>query len=404
MSAVAVAAAAAAAAVAVAGGAGLPAAARAATAGAGAGPAGISSAAAASAAHLLSAVACPAVKDCVAVGESDPADEAGTPFATRWNGSAWKSLAAPLPAGGVSGSFGALSCVSAKFCLAIGGYATATASLPLGEAWNGTSWKAVTVTAPAGNSQLLDVACVSATWCTATGSTDLPAGGVVAFTDHWNGAKWSAAQVAVPKGSSGVAAGPISCVSASWCQAGLDAYVTKDLTEVSGTTYADTWNGKTWTAVKLALAPAADLPEIASDTCLTKKDCTVTGQSLTAGGWHTIAAADNGTKWTITTLPGTDVNMSGLACPSAKSCLAAGSQGADAYGDGGKAYVESWNGGRWKGAKVPGPAGKNTELVDIACASSGYCVTIGQTRTPGTLGAGFADLWNGKSWKLTPAF
>lgn len=360
--------------------------------------------AATSATHLLNAVACPAAKDCIAVGSSLPAGKATVPLAFRWNGTKWTSLAIPLPAGATSGELLTLSCTSTKYCLALGDDERGTAISVLAEIWNGTKWKAVTGPAPAGPSPAMSgVSCVSTTSCLAVGYT-YPASGTAPFTAHWNGTKWSVAKLAIPKGATGASTSTVTCVSASWCQVGLNSYVVQDDTEVSDLPYVDTWNGKAWSAVKLALATGTALPDIDDDTCLTTKECIVVGQSLPAtGGWHTEAATFNGKQWAVKTLAGSDVLMYAVTCTAAKSCLSVGTQGSDVYGQGGKPYVESWNGTSWKGAVAPAPTGKHAILYDVACASASYCIAAGGTRTEGATNVGFADLWNGKAWKLTPA-
>src|ERR1700761_798026 len=80
-------------------------------------------AASSTAANQLDGVSCPAVRECVAVG-SGQAGEGGreAPLAEKWNGTTWKAVTPPLPAGGVTGDLDAVSCPTTTECVAVGGY------------------------------------------------------------------------------------------------------------------------------------------------------------------------------------------------------------------------------------------------------------------------------------------
>jgi hypothetical protein len=96
----------------------------------------------------MTGVSCAGPTFCIAVGTQTE----------RWNGKTWSKIA---PAGG-----GAVSCVSATSCLAVGG---ASASQ-----WNGKAWSKVTGANPTGS--LVGVSCLSTTTCFAVGSYSTAAG------------------------------------------------------------------------------------------------------------------------------------------------------------------------------------------------------------------------------------
>src|ERR1700759_1022960 len=60
----------------------------------------------------LSGVACPAPRQCMAVGCTLVATfgNSSTPLAETWNGTAWKAVPVPLPAGATTGGLSAVSC------------------------------------------------------------------------------------------------------------------------------------------------------------------------------------------------------------------------------------------------------------------------------------------------------
>ena len=136
----------------------------------------------------MSAVSCVSATSCVAVGSSADG-EAG--LAERWNGRSWSitHLAQPsMPYFALEG----VSCVSSSRCTAAGSsYATPTTQSDLVESWNGKSWTVVPAPNPTGAyGGLAAVSCTSAKSCLAVGPSDDQEStfGVVLT---WNGTTWS---------------------------------------------------------------------------------------------------------------------------------------------------------------------------------------------------------------------
>ena len=101
-----------------------------------------------------------------------------TPYALRWNGTTWTPQSAPVP-GGSGGELTAVSCPTVTSCTAVGFSATAAhdSARPLIERWNGTTWTIQPSPRPRLPAPSLnDVACTSPRTCTATGTDDGPAG------------------------------------------------------------------------------------------------------------------------------------------------------------------------------------------------------------------------------------
>lgn len=83
-----------------------------------------------------------------------------------------------------------------------------------------------------------------------------------------------------------------------------------------------------------------------------------------------------------------------VSCPAARECVAA---------SGVVAAAAVWRAGRWRATRVPFPRGTSfPQLTNVACATVRRCLAIGRANLPPPDGnlAGFADGWNGRSWRL----
>ena len=153
-------------------------------------------------------MSCSSVAYCVAVG----ATYVDKPYALIWDGSTWKSVSVPAPAGELSG-LAAVSCFSASACTATGSGLASGGQNNLVERWNGTKWVIQTAPNQGDSSQLTAVSCPSATSCTAIGDS----GGVsgVTLAEGWNGSAWTIESTPNPDGYSFPLA--ISCTAATVC-------------------------------------------------------------------------------------------------------------------------------------------------------------------------------------------
>jgi hypothetical protein len=124
----------------------------------------------------LLAVAATSASNAWAVGTG-----AGKTLILRWNGTTWKQVSSPTPA--TPASLSGVAAFSAGSAWAVGNYpkGPALVSQTLILRWNGTSWKRVPSPTPAGGAFLLGVAAVSARSAWAVG------GGLIL---RWNGATW----------------------------------------------------------------------------------------------------------------------------------------------------------------------------------------------------------------------
>ena len=168
---------------------------------------------------IISKISCGSAKKCLAIVlHQNYASGADIPVAEAWNGTAWRSVAVPEPKRALAGFtiLTAVSCKSATACLVVGNYNTAKNYLPYALTWNGTSLKptaALLVPKNGGGFTMDAVSCATAKSCVAIGVSD----GLTVET--WNGAKWAVRTAAVPGQVGPVFDAPmaISCLSATSC-------------------------------------------------------------------------------------------------------------------------------------------------------------------------------------------
>ena len=106
----------------------------------------------------------------------------------HWNGTTWKQVPSPNPAGSSDNNFlTGVAAASAADAWAVGTYTQGGAEQTLVAHWNGTTWKQVPSPNPSSYDNLASVAATSATNAWAVGATSAIGGTLIA---HWNGTTW----------------------------------------------------------------------------------------------------------------------------------------------------------------------------------------------------------------------
>jgi hypothetical protein len=286
-----------------------------------------------------------------------------------------------------SGTIQGISCVTSRFCTAVGNYDDAAGiSGPLAQIWNGHSWHLMNAVNPnaTSSSQTADftaVSCLSGSFCMAIGSTDIYGlVGVSGFAELWNGVTWRLTAFAIPPGATGWNVLAVSCVTPTFCEAVGD-YSTPALSEYS---LAERWNGSTWSAQATPNQPGQNTDTwLTSVSCVTVRFCEATDSAgPLIEGW-------NGTKWTARTIPQTD-GFTAVSCVSAKFCKALGQSNLSLIG-------ETWNGTAWLRTVIKASAAER-QLSSISCRSTTFCEAAGYDQASGTAHNYVAE-WNGKSWR-----
>lgn len=325
---------------------------------------------------VLASASCPSQRACTAVGSSAHSLSSPTrPLAERWDGTRWRIEPTPTPRGSSDTLFG-VSCPSVHACVAVGSafYTAGRRQRTLTEAWNGRRWRVQPTPQLKPPSSLYAVSCTSARRCVAVGHT-LTAPGR-AIVESWNGTRWHLHATPQPVGSTQLAG--VSCSSARACTAVGWRIVTGDARPL-----ALSWNGATWKvhAVPLPHRELAGMFDAVS--CTSATACTATGTDFNPGpGGPTLAERWNGKTWRVERTPNpanistssSEVTLNGVSCSSAKSCTAIGEY---TPGHAAAYFIESWNGRRWRLEPAPHPAHfAHGALLGVSCASS-RCAAVG---------------------------
>jgi erythromycin esterase-like protein len=347
----------------------------------------------------LNGIWCVSAKACTAVGYYDGTVTQLT-LAERWNGKAWSVEPTPNLPGDPGNELNAVSCRSARQCIAVGDYTANSGAIgPLSEAWNGRTWSVEPAPAPKGAqySYLASVACPSASDCLAVGSTAAtgPTSGTLA--EQWNGRAWRVESAPAPAGSVQSALSGIWCRSARACVA-----VGSDTAAVVTRTLAQTWTGSAWKVTPTPGQAEVQASDLNGVSCTTPDFCVAVGYYTDASGTGPLTELWNGKAWSIVTAASpagvTSASLNAVSCVAADDCVAVGSSfnGTDTV-----TLAEAWNGTHWSVAATPNVSGAQTGILSaVSCPASSKCVAVGSYATATVTGT-LAQTWNGKAWSIS---
>ena len=277
----------------------------------------------------LASVSCQSPTDCTAVGATSQ-DGSTQPLAESWNGTAWTMARTPSLGGATAGALSGVSCTSATRCVAVGYARQGEGTIPLSDTWNGTTWRPLAAPLPAGSADgsFSRVSCTSRDACVAVGSVDEQGGGYVPLAESWDGTNWSLQSTPLPTGSYTGNFGAVSCSSASLCTAVGFYYIAASGSPAE--TLAEVWNGTSWSQEH---TPALAHSGFYGISCSRSARCTAVGYQ--DQGKLALAEQWNGTKWNVdhgVVSPPRHVNamtFDDVSCPTAAVCEAVG--GYDGY-------------------------------------------------------------------------
>jgi hypothetical protein len=284
-------------------------------------------------------------------------------------------------------------CTTASSCLLVG-FQSGVATSELAASWNGTAFSALTPSSS--TSELYGTTC-SPTLCWAVGADF--AGAPVPHAETYNGSTWTTTSMPNPSGSTDARAIRVACPTSSDCFAvGYDNPGGADFA------FIEHWDGTSWSLQSLSLPGTMVGSKLLGVACTSGSACTAVGFiEVTGQPRKTLVMTWNGSAWSVQTSANPSgaalSELTGVACPSAGACMAAGE-----YIDGSSvqhSLAEELSGGTWTLRSVPDPAsGGDPVMHDVACVSSNSCEAVGQytSTTPNTepLAAG----WNGSTWTL----
>ena len=332
----------------------------------------------------LDAVSCSSRRSCMAIGAEVP-EVICTPtscpdrtFVARWNGKRWTRGTVPLPPLRSRPALLGLSCVTARFCMAVGGYVTPSLSActppqtcqprPLVDVWTGRRWR--TLALPGILGSLSSVSCSSVIACTAVGTGPgclIGLGNPTGFectgpSDplalRYDGHAFKPQPATSVPNATRSALNDVSCPSPHACMA-IGVYV-YDPPQPGGIetepTFAEHWTSGAWT---LAPAEASTRSTTVLDavSCATAAACTAVGSAIDGITGRPTAEHWNGTTWR-TESPPSPPNAPGysnnsyfksVSCPTKPMCVAVGSENyTNGTTDGHRTLAETQNGRTWK--------------------------------------------------------
>jgi len=286
------------------------------------------------------ALACPSVTACVAVGSYDAESGRTLPFAELSDGGHWRLRALPEPTGAYNVFVQGVSCTSRSACVAVGvtnrgPYSRVSATLA--ERWDGRRWTIQRTPNPASTAELHSVSCTSREACIAVGEyVAKPYGGGRQLIERWDGKRWSIQNTPTPKGWSDSHLRGVSCTSTSCVAVGYFANRTYDLNSL-----VERSDGGRWSVMAVPNPPNSQggpsgslalSGELDSVSCASQTACVAVGAVV--GRW-------DGSRWSIERPPTPGgFGFVGVSCPAATTCAAVGNA-VDPLGNP-LAYVERW--------------------------------------------------------------
>lgn len=301
-----------------------------------------------------------------------------------------------------------VSCGSARSCFAVGvSPVNSTLFSAVVERWRGKRWALQRTPVPGGakSVELFDVSCPSITRCTATGRSTNSSKVGSALAERWNGSKWVIQRTRNTAGASRTTLRGVDCPSNNWCMAVGAA----KLRNAGGfRTLAERWNGRSWSLLKTRNPGSGPFgSELITVACGSTRACVAVGDLVNTAG-HSIALAEhwNGKGWTsqLPPLPAGALvsKLVGVSCSGPTSCEAVGYYVTSAT-SGYRGFADSWDGRSWKLQTFPAPAGAIQTLpIDVSCVAATDCTAVGEAINGHGTEVTLAAKLNGTVWEVQP--
>jgi hypothetical protein len=333
--------------------------------------------------NYLTAVSCSGGKFCMAVGEYvDVATANFRALAAKWNGRTWALVNTPTISAKHLYELTGVSCPSARFCMAAGVYANGTGHYQtLTEKWNGKSWAKVRSpdTSSTQYNDLNAVSCPTAKFCIAAGYYGSKTGASQTLTEKWNGTKWAQVTSADTSARLSNVLNGVSCSSASFCTAAGYASNLLGYPQV----LTEKWNGAKWAKVRPAAISSPE-NELTGVSCPGPAFCLAVGYYFK--GSHRPAQALiekwNGKDWAKVSSPDTSGKHvyypAAVSCPTARFCIAAGDFSPQPAVILQQTLILRWNGTKLATVTSADSSSTQTNTLDgVSCPSTGYCMAAG---------------------------
>ncbi len=356
--------------------------------------------------NQLSAVACPAVGQCTAVGSYSDGQRRQALSLFLAAGS-WQ-LSRPRPGGG-DRALSALSCTS-QLCNAVGWQALplSPVTLPLAASGIARKWATVGTAVPqASDAELLSVSCPATSQCVAVGDTVSLTGLPAPLVEVLSAGLWSPEAAPAPVVPGLVSGAPaylqgVSCPALGQCVA-VGYYV--DSAGVAQP-LIETLSAGAWAVVASPGVGTSAATYLQAVSCPAVGACTAVGYYVgTSGKAVPIAVTGPSNGWSLQALPmvGTAGELLAVSCPGTGTCTAVGTASG---GQGTRGLVETLASGSWSGAGAAATASASDMLSSVSCPGTGRCLAVGSSTVAtgdlplveepaahGAVGAGSPPVW-----------
>jgi hypothetical protein len=368
-------------------------------------------------------ISCVTTADCLAIGGGGGLDSSAVPVparVARWNGTSWKGVGLTVPTGYRYAELDGLSCRGAKFCVAAGldDVRASGSGLvhALALAYNGSSLRPMTLPLPRSTigSSLTAVSCATARNCVAVGGAggDTAAfgkEGSVALVETWNGSRWTLHTVSAPGRT--IMLSNVSCTPAGFCMVAGDSFNAS----FKQSLYVASWNGRKLTTLKAPAVDATNLEATMGLSCATSSDCALVGAVEDPGSSAFASTAFayiwNGRTWQRASVRWpkgtTSSDLADVSCRAAGRCEAVGSISsapATSFSPPTEATAVALGGTAGTVQPVRPPSTGYSDRFDaVSCLPWGTFVAVGQIgKTTANSWPLMTGVWNTKAWKLGP--
>src|ERR1700704_258617 len=335
---------------------------------------------------------------------------------------AWELKAVGIPSGGTEGTLRGVSCTSTTFCIAVGDFNKEVWGAD-GNMWNGTSWTEASVQANPGNKNgnLRSVSCWSTTGCRASracGGEEGGGGVGKTLIERLKEGKFT--QIASPNPALGTGSEDgkfsellgIACPTASFCLS-TGKYVNTSGGGEAGAVLAEEWNSEEWLRLKPIEKPAKR-----KNATLWSTSCIEEGVCMSAGAWgrevegtlfsqagsESYNKAEN--KWNSVEaeepITAKFATFYGISCTSSTFCMAVGQWSESVSSPPYKALADIWNGSSWTAVLFSGGVGitKESTFRGVSCPATEECEAVGSYVTSEGVEKSLVYIWKSKEWKV----
>jgi hypothetical protein len=384
----------------------------------------------------LDHISCATATACMAVGTTTSGDRATAPhLVERWNGSRWSITHPRLPTGADAVTITSVSCPTGTSCTVAGSMASSGAVAPFADTFSHGTWRTDELPAAAG--QLLTVDCAAATACVMVATVGA---GISASSYSLSGHADTWTQTSLPEG---LVNASIACTSTTACVVAGSTIVLSDETPDKHVAAMASWDGSSWTPIKLFGRDVFDISCSSGSFCVLAGDngsgaevegeegrpghfgfLTYVHRAIVHGDFSTppfpkassglglvsvscptsamcMAVRNDGAVereharvWRVSR-PGNGVEgLESVSCVSPTWCMAVGT------GPGHKFSLTAvWNGRGWRTLRRSAAEPPHLALGAVSCTSRTFCLAIDEVTSTGDERSNWAQRWNGHSWR-----